>query len=63
MQAKQRERWPDRSQVHLLHSQWKRYEKVEYTQVLLVWRFIVGWSIGFGQPGWLAIAAEITPSQ
>ncbi|OLP78350.1 Synaptic vesicle 2-related protein [Symbiodinium microadriaticum] len=30
--------------------------------VLLVWRFIVGWSIGIGQPAWMAIAAEITPS-
>ena len=31
-------------------------------QALLIWRFIVGWSIGAGQPAWLAIAAEITPS-
>ncbi|CAK9025102.1 Synaptic vesicle 2-related protein (SV2-related protein) [Durusdinium trenchii] len=31
--------------------------------VLLLWRFIVGWSIGFGQPAWLAINAEITPSK
>eukprot|EP00439_Symbiodinium_sp_Y106_P052687 s3661_g7.t1 len=30
--------------------------------VLLIWRFIVGWSIGIGQPAWMAIAAEITPS-
>ncbi|CAE7239050.1 SVOP [Symbiodinium natans] len=29
---------------------------------LLVWRFIVGWSIGAGQPAWMAIAVEITPS-
>jgi len=30
--------------------------------VLILWRFIVGVSIGFGQPAWMAIATEITPS-
>ncbi|CAJ1409257.1 unnamed protein product [Effrenium voratum] len=33
------------------------------TDVLMIWRFIVGWSIGFGQPAWLAISAEITPAK
>ena len=30
--------------------------------MLLIWRFIVGFSIGAGQPAWLAIQAEISPS-
>lgn len=29
---------------------------------LLGWRFIVGWFIGFGQPAWLAMNTEITPT-
>lgn len=29
---------------------------------LLFWRFIVGWFIGFGQPAWLAVNTEITPT-
>lgn len=31
--------------------------------LLLAWRFVVGFSIGLGQPAWMAIAAEITPSK
>lgn len=29
---------------------------------LMLWRFIVGWFIGFGQPAWLAVNTEITPT-
>eukprot|EP00930_Biecheleria_cincta_P036488 TRINITY_DN25011_c0_g1_i1.p1 TRINITY_DN25011_c0_g1~~TRINITY_DN25011_c0_g1_i1.p1 ORF type:complete len:492 (-),score=71.10 TRINITY_DN25011_c0_g1_i1:32-1507(-) len=29
---------------------------------LLTWRFIVGWFIGFGQPAWLAVNTEMTPT-
>eukprot|EP00441_Pelagodinium_beii_P032765 CAMPEP_0197629368 /NCGR_PEP_ID=MMETSP1338-20131121/7250_1 /TAXON_ID=43686 ORGANISM="Pelagodinium beii, Strain RCC1491" /NCGR_SAMPLE_ID=MMETSP1338 /ASSEMBLY_ACC=CAM_ASM_000754 /LENGTH=489 /DNA_ID=CAMNT_0043200403 /DNA_START=21 /DNA_END=1490 /DNA_ORIENTATION=- len=29
---------------------------------LIIWRFIVGYFIGLGQPAWLAISAEVTPS-
>lgn len=30
---------------------------------LLAWRFVVGFGIGVGQPAWMAIASEITPSR